>query len=99
METKTDHLRRMRLRRKYWRVTPSSPPLVLTYRGENVMCDSFDVDDDTLEKRHVVARAMLAALKLCVTEMQVNGTRGKLGADAFDGARAAIAQAKAAGIK
>ena len=39
METKTDHMRRMRLRRKYWRVTPASPPLVITYNAGKMMCD------------------------------------------------------------
>jgi hypothetical protein len=38
METKTQHMQRMRLRRKYWRVTPASPPLVITYSKENVIC-------------------------------------------------------------
>jgi len=37
METKTQHMRRMRLRRKYWRASPTTAPVILTYRN-NVMC-------------------------------------------------------------
>ena len=94
METKTQHMRRMRLRRKYWRVTPTSERITINPIGANEMCKlTIDSSDDELERGIVAARAMLAALLLLEEDF---------GSDycgpTIDAMRAAIAQAKAAGI-
>ena len=102
METKTDHMRRMRLRHKYWRVTPTSERITINPKKGNVMskpthyvtfATGITVERDGPDPKDAAARAMLAALRMANDAM---------GSDALPEARAAvraaIAQAEAAGI-
>ena len=92
MESKTEHIRRMRLRVRYWRVTPESESMFKLGKVE-MMCDA-------------TSRELLAALIQLVDRVQ-EVTRGPdhagFGAGFFEPemaeARSAIRKARAAGIK
>ena len=104
MESKTEHMRRMRLRVKYWRVTPDSEPL-FKLRKVNVVCEPSDYDMD-IPAVAAAARAMLAALELALPYVRET-LESDIINDCEDESTArvdmvavleAIAQAKAAGI-
>jgi hypothetical protein len=107
MENKTQHLRRMRLRRKYWRVTPTSERITINPKGANEMCNDRSDYDADIPAVAAAARAMLAALQAITDSADsvvdswehgdLAGAVNMLDADR-DTAREAIAAALAAGI-
>jgi|SRR6185295_864371 len=107
MESKTEHMRRMRLRVKYWRVTPDSEPLFKLGKVD-VVCNEQEPSDYDMDIPAVAAaaRAMLAALELALPYVRET-LESDIINDCEDESTArvdmvavleAIAQAKAAGI-